>query len=199
MPELYQPADRRSLAKVWTVVVGIVLVGLATFLGASVGTQVIHGTHPTKADVRAAAHSLAPPGYTVTSERLNAYEGTGAWFATASYAVAIDVEGGGPLEDRVAAFHRQAMSEGWRVGEDAGVGPSFIRFDERAGILASVAVGGEGSVGDEGGVSNIQAFRLKEPSIGPFFAFAGIGALVGLAIALVVGFLVLRRQRPVGP
>ena len=155
----------------------------------------IHGTHPTKADVRAAAHSLAPPGYTVTSERLNAYEGTGAWFATASYAV--DSTSKAAARSRTGCRLPPAGDERGLAGrEDAGravLHPSV----ERPGS-ASVAAG-RGSIGEEGGVSSIQAFRLKEPSIGPFFAFAGIGALVGLAIALVVGFLVLRRQRPVGP
>ena len=168
------------------VLVGIVVAGVATFVGGMVGARVVDGTHPTKADVGAAARSLVPPGHTVTSEKLNAYEGTGSWFATAAYAVEIDVEGHGALGDRAADFHQQAMGEGWRVGDDAGVGPSFIRF-VRPGILASVSVGGED------GLSIIQAFRLEEPSLGPLFAFAGIGALVGLVIALVGGFLVLRR------
>jgi len=156
-----------------------------------VGTRVIASTHPTKADVRAAAHSLVPPGYAVTAEKLNAYEGTGVWFGQSAYAVDLEVEGAGS-PDPVSDFHRQAMAEGWQVGTDAGVGSSFIRF-ERPGILAAVTVGGEG------GLSLVGAFRLKEPSLGPFFALAGIGALVGLAIALVGGFLALRPRRPARP
>ena len=185
MPELYQPADKASVAKRRAIVIGILIVGLATLLGANLGGRAIARFRPTKADVVNAARSLTPPRYQVTSQQRDTYKDSGIGFAPPTYAVRIDVEGGGATEDRRADFQRQAAAEGWRVTEETGVA-TFLLF-ERGGIVATVSVGGEG------GLSSIEAFRRAEPSQWPLVIYPGIGALVGSAIAVGV-ILALRRR-----
>ena len=132
------------------------------------------------------ARSLVPPGYQVTSEALGVNKGS--WFATVAYGVQLEVDGGGNVEgeDKGSEFLRQAAREGWQVREEQTDSASHILL-ERPGVTASVRVGGEGEL------SLIYADRSREPALGPFFAFAAGGALVGLVIALVGGFLLLRR------
>ncbi len=112
----------------------------------------------------------------------------GSWFATVAYGVQLEVDGGGnvEVEDKGSEFLRQAAREGWQVREEQTDSASHILL-ERPGVTASVRVGGEG------GLSLIYADRNHEPSFVPVLAFAAGGALVGLTVALVGGFLVLRR------
>ena len=157
------------------------------FLGAGIGVNVAEHTHPTKGDVLSGARSLVPPGYQVTSEALDVNKYAASWFATVAYGVQLEVEGGGNVEgDKRSEFLRQAASEGWRVRDEQTESASHFLL-ERPGVTASVRVGGEG------GLSIIYADRNHEPSVVPVLAFAGGGALVGLTVALVGGFLVLRR------
>ena len=164
--------------------------GVGLFLGAGIGSNVVEHTHPTKGDVLDGARSLLPPGYRVTSEALDVNKYAASWFATAAYGVQLEVEGGGNVEaDKRSEFLRQAASEGWQERQEQSYSASHILL-ERPGVTASVRVGGEG------GLSLINAGRNREPSVVPVLAFAAGGALVGLVIALVGGFLLLRRPAP---
>ncbi|MEA2844076.1 MAG: hypothetical protein QOJ69_1747 [Actinomycetota bacterium] len=152
------------------VVVCVVAVGLSGVLGGAVGTWIVDHERPTEDDVRAAAHSLVPPGFTVTSEQLDAYKAY-SFFGDKRYEVDVEVATGGRV-DRLPAFSEQTRRAGWRTG---GTGSSSF---ERDGIDGDYRVMGEESI-------VAVATRQVEPSRWPIATFAvSSAAVVGLGICL---------------
>ena len=155
-------------------------------LGWYVGGWVVSRTPPTEGDVRSAARSLVPSGFTVVSEKLDADEAGDVWFLEQPYAVELDVEGGGTPEDRRTAFRQQALAEGWETGEAGASDSADLLRLERGDLRGSVIVGGEG------GLSKVVAARQAEPSLWPMPLCAVVGGVLGLALCWV-GRLLLRR------
>ena len=165
------------------VTASVVAVVLAAVLGLSVGNWIVDRKHPTKGDVRAAAHSLVPPGFTVTSEKLDAYLAY-SFFGDKLYEVDVEAEGVGTREQRMAAFREQALQSGWQPGTTDGAPYTRDGISGRFDVNADVTLN-----------MTAAATRNVEPSYRlAVVLMAASAAVVGLGICLA-WLLVPRRRR----
>jgi len=168
---------------------GVQAAVLVAFFGACAGWWLVRFVPPTNGDVREAASSLAPPGFTIT-ESSAGYRG--GYPVRGPYGASIRLAGGGTVEERVVAVQAQTAAQGWRLIETRNRPNGIVQRYERGRLRATV------SVYLDSPISSAGARRSSEPDLYWKLPCSTAGAALGFAIWLLLGTVLTRRHSAAG-
>ena len=156
---------------------GVTAAVISALLGACAGWWAVGLLPPTTADVREAARSLVPPGLSIVSSA-DGYLGD---FPTRGpYSAGVTMEGGGTVEERLAAFRDRLQAEEWRLTETENRPNAVVLRYERGDLTARISV----RITDPS--SFLGVGRMSEPSLGLRLLCAAVGAAIGVVISRLV-------------
>ncbi len=116
---------------------GATAVVVAGVLGACLGWWAVRFVPPTTSEVRAAAQSLVPPGFTIKSSSAGYLSGPPT---RGPYGVGIEMESAGTVDERVQAVRAQARAKAWKTVSTENFPNAVTLSFERKGIDAQVDV-----------------------------------------------------------